>query len=128
MSAPCETVAYSWFVFSLLLSTSILCTAAPQASSETATLVNFFKATSGTRWLNNSGWGIIDTPAAPCDWAGISCDDTGAVVQLVLSNNNLSGSLPDVLNLTNIQVFDVDSNPMLSGTLPSSLGDLVHLQ
>ena len=60
-------------------------------------LMDVYVATAGWGWTNSGGWG--STSGTPCDgggWYGVACDAGGArVVGLVLSQNNLVGSLPD---------------------------------
>ena len=49
------------------------------------------------------------------------------LIVLDLNNNQLSGSIPDLSSLTNLQTLTLYSN-QLSGSLPVSLENLTNLQ
>ncbi len=55
-------------------------------------LVSLYNSTGGASWNNNSGWLSTDPV---CTWNGVSCDGSGNVTSLILSWNNLSGTIPD---------------------------------
>jgi len=83
-------------------------------------LREFFDATNGAHWLNNTGW-LSNTDV--CTWFGITCDGNGNVKMLHLNNNNLIGSIPN--NFTNIvsQLQELDfSYNNLTGTIPATFG------
>ncbi len=88
-------------------------------------LVALHTATNGAGWTNSTGWLATTTP---CTWYGVTCDSVSSqVVDLVLSSNQLSGTLPVELgNLTGLQTLYLDSN-QLSGPIPSQLGNLTAL-
>lgn len=67
--------------------------------SECQELLNFYNSTGGANWRYNSGWNETDSPCKP--WFGIGCGD-GHVRSILLTNNNLVGTLPD-LNLPNLE-------------------------
>lgn len=87
-------------------------------------LMEFYEATGGTNWKNNTNWG---SDVSINLWYGIDCDANGKVTNLNLDNNGLSGEIPAVIgsltNLTNLYL----SNNKLSGTLPVELGQLKKL-
>ncbi len=92
--------------------------------TECEALVDFYNSTNGDNWKDNTGWNKTNTP---CSWYGVSCED-GHVTYLSLSNNQLSGSIPDLLgNLSNLTHLHL-SNNQLSGSIPESLSNLSNLQ
>ena len=101
--------------------------AAPSSALSAAdreALVALYRATNGANWLNSVNW----LSAAPLDtWHGITTDGRGRVIELALSENMLSGEIPSELgNLTNLDRLNLSFN-MLSGSIPSELGNLTNL-
>lgn len=93
----------------------------PQTECEA--LIAFYNSTNGAGWSDNSNW--LDT-TSPCNWYGVTCNNNH-VVQLVLPNNQLNGSLPEQLNaLTNLQTLSLYVN-QLSGSIPPAVGSLANL-
>ncbi|GAB2298077.1 hypothetical protein Dimus_032152 [Dionaea muscipula] len=63
----------------------------------------------------------------PCKWNGVSCDLSGHVTSLDLSNKGVSGLLPaDISQLSNLKSLSFQGN-RLSGAVPS-LGNLSGLE
>ncbi|MBQ8008079.1 MAG: hypothetical protein IJ256_00925 [Bacteroidaceae bacterium] len=112
-------------------------------------LMNFYDATGGDNWTDNTNWGS-DKPIS--EWHGVLTAYDGTLYGLNLNNNNLtgyiprsigglkdlhylylgdnklSGSIPDELwTLTELRGLDLSSNTGLSGSLPDNIGDLTHL-
>ena len=94
------------------------------AASDREILVEFYHATGGPNWEDNTNW----LSAAPTgQWHGVSTDPSGRVVELLLPENRLSGEIPPELsNLANLQVVYIANNE-LSGEIPSELGRLRDL-
>ena len=104
-------------------------------AGEYSALLDLYNSTTGNNWPNQSGW--LDPNAD--SWFGVTIGgvqyDTngnvtvqGNVVGLGLSGNQLSGTIPSSLgNLANLQDLDLSAN-QLSGSIPSSLGNLASLQ
>ncbi|KAJ9169692.1 hypothetical protein P3X46_017854 [Hevea brasiliensis] len=68
-----------------------------------------------------------DNNADYCKWNGIGCDASNRVVEIMLSNENLYGTLPSELStLSHLQILYLQQNH-LSGPLPS-LANLSLLQ
>ncbi|KAI9223045.1 hypothetical protein BC828DRAFT_376884 [Blastocladiella britannica] len=61
-----------------------------------------------------------------CDWPGIFCNEDGTVNWLSLSNNQLTGSIPDLTNLTRLTEVGLNNN-QLTGRVPESLGKMTKL-
>lgn len=95
---------------------------------EREALIAFYNATDGDNWADNTNW---DTdPNSNSDvstWFGVTLYSSGInkVRTITLRGNNLSGSLPDLVNLSRLQQLDVGQNN-ITGTvdvnkLPNSL-------
>ena len=68
---------------------------------ERASLMAIYNQMNGPNWAVQNNWGVGD----PCDdpqWQLVLCDGDTSVSGLLLSNNNLIGSLPSNLNLPNL--------------------------
>ena len=87
-------------------------------------LVEFYEATDGPDWDDDTGW-LGHDPLD--DWLGVDTGMDGRVTVLELPSNSLSGPIPAVLrDLTALQTLDLSGNG-LSGEIPSGLGDLTAL-
>ncbi|KAK7290238.1 hypothetical protein RIF29_04514 [Crotalaria pallida] len=64
-----------------------------------------------------------------CEWRGVQCDNTtGRITSLHLNNLYLKGSIPSSLGqLEHLQEIDLSHN-FFSGSIPSSLGNLSSLE
>jgi Leucine-rich repeat (LRR) protein len=88
-------------------------------------LVDLFNSTNGSGWASNKGWMSSNSV---CTWQYVRCDEANSIVELTLETNQLSGTIPSSLGqLTNLRSFDLYNNK-LSGTIPSSLGQLTNLR
>jgi Leucine-rich repeat (LRR) protein len=88
-------------------------------------LIELYKSTNGTGWNQNTEW-LSD--ADVCQWYGVKCNAQDQIVQLELNNNQLSGTIPSSLGqLNNLQILYLYNN-QLSGTILSSLGQLNNLK
>ena len=87
-------------------------------------LVAFYHATNGDRWLRSDSW---DTDTPIDGWYGVVTDSGDRVVELDLSANRLSGSIPSELGeLTELEILNLSDNG-LSGPVPPELGKLTKL-
>ena len=102
---------------------TITVSAAPQGDRDA--LVALYNATDGPNWKSKTGW-LSDRPLG--QWHGVTTDGNGRVTYLVLSNNQLSGTIPGELgNLTNLKNLTLGYN-QLSGAIPEELGKLTNLE
>ncbi len=79
----------------------------------------------GENWTDATHW-LSDEPLDA--WHGVDTDDAGKVVGLSLGNNNLVGSIPDVLaELGDLVTLDLSRNA-LTGGIPWRLPELKALR
>ena len=96
-----------------------------ECASDRDVLVELYEATGGDNWLNRYNW---NSDSHPEHWNGVDTDRNGCVTQLRLGNNRLSGSIPTGLSdLAHLDRLYLDGN-QLSGGIPSELGDLSRLE
>ena len=90
-----------------------------------ATLTALYNSAGGASWTDKTNWG---SPTEPLNtWFGVKVDGNGNVTELALPDNNLSGPLPAELgSLTSLTTLDLSDN-QLSGTIPD-LSSLTQLQ
>src|SRR5690606_28482294 len=92
----------------------------PGALSQHAILMELYTDTVGSNWNNNGGWGGGE--GTECTWYGVQCNGQNQVTGLILSENNLSGTLPDSLGqlstLGNLSLYGNE----IGGPIPASLG------
>jgi hypothetical protein len=109
--------ACRWISVTGLLAASIAQAAIP--ASERAVLDNLFASTNGQAWTEKDHWG--EAPGSECIWYGIDCDIVDAsehVVAIDLIQNNLSGPLPALGNLTHLRHFFAPINSLTGGIPP----------
>ena len=101
--------------------TCAVVTEIPQAECEALTAL--YAHGGGPGWVAGAGW--LET-AAPCGWAGVSCE-AGHVSELRLRANGVTGSLaPELADLTQLRTLDLAGNH-LAGGIPAALGHLTGL-
>jgi hypothetical protein len=92
---------------------------------ECEALVALYNSTDGAHWNNHSGWLM---GSSPCTWHGVTCNGTpNHVTSLVLSYNNLVGSIPhEIGDLEYLTSLNLGVN-QLHGTIPDRIGNLWRL-
>ena len=90
-------------------------------SLEREALIGLYEATGGEEWFVNDGW--LGEPGTECDWYGVSCGDPRSegivtVTGVILRDNNLTGTLPNLADLSGTGIFDLSGNA-LEGPLPN---------
>jgi len=106
-----------WISVLGLLAASLAQAAIP--ASERAVLDDLFASTHGQGWTEKDHWG--EEPGSECIWYGIDCDTIDGsehVVAIDLIQNNLSGPLPALANLTHLRHFFVPINSLTGGIPP----------
>ena len=83
-------------------------------------LGNFYETTGGEHWDENENWNSREPLS---QWYGVETDDAGEVISLRLSENNLSGEVPEelLLCLSELKEFALWGNDGLSGEVPEEL-------
>jgi len=119
------------FVFSCYSSSAF----ADVSQVERDALMALYSSTDGANWKNASwnGWGtkpnVCETSSFKGDgWVGVTCNTEAThVIKLSLSNNRLTGPIPDSIgDLTYLETLYLHGNA-LSGVIPSSIGNLTAL-
>ncbi|NDJ09648.1 MAG: hypothetical protein EBY17_00425 [Acidobacteriia bacterium] len=114
------------FIGLLIFLAGVANAAIPQ--SERDALIALYNSTNGDSWTTKTNWksaGIFSAAGTECTWYGITCTG-GAVTGIILPTNSLTGSIPSLTGLPNLQEFAVSSN-QLTGIIPS-LSGLTNLQ
>jgi DNA-binding SARP family transcriptional activator len=92
--------------------------------TEYQALLTLYDQTGGPGWKHSDGW-LSDS--TPCAWFGVTCSG-GAVIELNLPDNDLSGEIPPETGLlTNLYVLNLEFN-QLRGDIPPELGGLSNLE
>ena len=88
-------------------------------------LDTLFRVTGGGDWTDTTNW-LSDEPLS--EWYGVETSDSGEVVGLSLGDNNLTGSVPEVLaELDSLVALDLGGNA-LAGEIPWNLRELGRLR
>ncbi len=92
--------------------------------TEERALLDLYRRTDGENWTRRGGWGQNEDP---CMWHGITCE-RGHVTRVVLPRNGLTGTLPQSLGLlVHLEALDLTGNRLV-GPLPPSIGHLRRLE
>lgn len=87
--------------------------------TEREALIEFYKATDGDHWKNNTNW-CSDKPLD--EWYGVRTS-VGCVYNLQLNDNSLKGELPEAITkLAHLEILDLSLNS-LSGQIPQEIGN-----
>ncbi len=93
-------------------------------AGERDALIALYNNTNGAGWTNRANWlGAVGTE---CTWHGVACTNN-RVVAINLRANNLSGSIPDLQALTQLQILDFGQN-YLTGGIPGWIGNMTGLR
>ena len=94
------------------------------AIQDSLALVDLYNSTNGSGWTNKTNW-LTTVPIK--NWYGVKVKNS-KVDSLVLSFNNLTGSLPTSIgNLTGLRVLWLNGN-LLNGNIPNSIGSLSAIE
>ena len=96
-----------------------------QLALEREVLVSLYNAAGGDSWTDNTNW-CSDKPVS--EWYGIMTSQFGAVSNILLTNNNLTGCIPESIgDLKYLVEIHLEGNHM-TGELPVSIGKLQNLE
>ena len=88
-------------------------------------LAVFHRAAGGPGWSDDANW-LSDRPLH--EWHGVAVDADGRVVELILSDNGLTGEIPSSLGrLSALRELRLSDNE-LTGGIPAELGRLSELR
>ena len=102
------------------------------APNDAEILDMLFTSLGGSGWLDNTNWG--DPSVGHENWTGIELivdpndPNVTRVISIDLSNNNLSGEIPEeIFNLPELQRLDLFNNS-ITGEIPSTIENAVNLE
>lgn len=115
------------FLCRLLVALASLAAASAQAvipPAQRQYLMDFYFATGGPSWTDNTGWG--GPPGTECNWFGVNCDaGETTVTELDLDGNHLVSPvgvpIPNWSALPDLETLRLDSN-QLAGPAPAIAG------
>ena len=97
----------------------------PDFVSNAYILAYMYATMGGIDWVQSTGWS--DTGDA-CDMHGVDCLFVNLLHSLSLPNNNLVGTIPDIIGrMKGIRTLDLSNNKGITGTIPSSLASMTSL-
>merc|ERR1712157_119817 len=74
-------------------------------------LSTLYDVTNGPSWTNIDNW--RDDNKTFCEFDGITCANNHNVIEINLSNKNLSGTIPDdLIYLPHLRVLDLSDNEL----------------
>ena len=86
-------------------------------------LINLYNSTNGNNWIN--AWNLN---LSMDSWYGVTLNSEGCVKELILENQNLSGTIPrEIGNLLELERFWILGNQDIQGNIPTEIGQLVKL-
>ena len=101
--------------------------AAVGVAADRGALEGFYNATDGPNWTVGTNWLTTEEPLSA--WHGVTTDSNGRVTRVVLSNNELTGTISvAVEQLENLEQLILSVNDELTGQLPEELRHLSNLE
>jgi hypothetical protein len=89
----------------------------------------FYELLGGGAWKSHCRLGWENRATEYCSLAGVGCDANSTlggfdnIISLAFFDCNLAGTLPqELLNLRGLQVFDIQLNSQLTGSVPAGFG------
>jgi Leucine-rich repeat (LRR) protein len=89
-------------------------------------LKELYDSTIGNGWKNETNWDF-STPVTN-DWYGITVDNNGYVISIILVDNNLDGHIPtEIGDFSSLGLLALNKNRKLRGVIPEPIGLLSQL-
>jgi len=120
-----------FLVITSFFTASALPTKGQDVGTVHAALTALYKSTDGGNWTDNSGWDTTAVPASMQEfnsWYGLFVTDDNILSEVVLSSNNLTGSLPSELGDLSDLYWLALSHNQLTGNVPREIGGLSNLR
>ncbi|XP_027349077.1 probable leucine-rich repeat receptor-like protein kinase At1g35710 [Abrus precatorius] len=115
MKETCQLI-----IFSLVLSCTLVEISAQKEAESLITWMKSLHSPLPRSWNKST---------SPCKWNGITCDKTGSVVEIKLSNVGLDGTLDrfDFSAFPNLSNFNVSMNNLV-GEIPAGIGNVTKMK
>jgi len=98
---------YRTFATGMLVLAAVVAVPAADAAippAERNVLIALYTDTNGAGWITATNWN--DAAETECTWFGVTCDGTSSHVTAIdLENNNLTGTLPSLSGLAELNTF-----------------------
>ncbi len=92
--------------------------------TDSLALIALYDSTNGDNWDNNTGW----KTGPVFSWYGIELEGT-RVVEILLPDNNLTGSIPPAIgDADSLERLVFNGNTGLTGSIPPEIGSLTRLK
>lgn len=94
-----------------------------------AALYELYYSTQGQNWLDKTNWDSdIFSGCDPCQWHGVTCDENGNITDIILLNNNLTGTISSGLGeLSTLKTLHLGGNNLV-GAIPTEIANLSNLE
>ena len=112
----------AWLLAFIILAPAAL---AGSVAEDRSALQDLYAATNGDSWTNNNNWG---TSAPLGDWYGIQTDSNGRVARVDLFDNGLSGTLPTSIGDLDAATYINIKQNSITGEIPQTIGNLASIQ
>ena len=95
-------------------------------SNEILSILSLYTSTNGNEWRSKKNW---NSTRRLSEWQGIEVDEDGKIIEIRLLMNGLNGTLPSKFctNLPKLCYLDL-SNNSLTGSIPNNINQFYHLR